>query len=651
MPEIAYARETAGRLEPFDQHEWLLTNGLGGFAMGTVADVPTRRYHGLLVAATVPPVGRIVALSRYLQLLMIDGRRVDFSAARFDSGEGPRLLGEGVSSLRRFALEGEVATWTYDVEGTTIVREVLVCWERNACAVRYTVRRGAAHAGGRLSLQVAPFVALRDFHGLLREGQGSFTVDARERGVTTTSGETSLHIEAGAGRFEPALDWWRGFHYAVEADRGLDHTEDLFTPGRFILDVAPSDADAGITLWAGLGELPTPDWESHRHERIARMAVPAMPTATQARLARAAADFVVSRPQPDGAAGSSVIAGYPWFADWGRDTFISMTGLFLVTGRREQARQVLSTFAEYVSEGMIPNRFNDYTNHPEYNTVDASLWFIHAAHEYASRTRDNATYERVLRPACREIIDGYTRGTRYGIRVDPADGLVTAGDETTQLTWMDARRDGIVFTPRHGKAVEINALWYNALMLLGETGRAEQVRRSFCEAFVDPAGNGLFDVVGPAGPDRAIRPNQVFAVSLPHSPLSREQQLGVVEAVRRELLTPVGLRTLSPRDPKYHPRFEGPIFERDRAYHNGTVWPWLIGGFLDAWLRVHDRSPAAVEQARRWLQPLIDHLGDDGCLGSIAEVFDAAPPHRPAGCCAQAWSVAEALRLAVELGM
>jgi predicted glycogen debranching enzyme len=303
---------------------------------------------------------------------------------------------------------------------------------------------------------------------------------------------------------------------------------------------------------------------------------------------------------------------------------------------------------------MIPNRFNDESNEPEYNTVDASLWFIHAAHAHRRASGDERFYQHTLLPACRDILRGYAGGTRFGIRVDPADGLVTAGDETTQLTWMDARRDGTVFTPRHGKAVEINALWYNALMLMGERRRAEQVRRSFRQAFVGIRQEalfdfGLYDVIRAGAGDLSIRPNQILAVSLPHSPLEAEEQFVVVEVVRRRLLTPYGLRTLAPEDPGYKPHFDGPIFQRDQAYHNGTVWPWLIGPFLEAWLKVNDRSSAAVEQAKRWLGPLLEHLEQEGCLGSISEVFDAEPPHRPGGCFAQAWSVAEVLRLALEL--
>jgi hypothetical protein len=370
------------------------------------------------------------------------------------------------------------------------------------------------------------------------------------------------------------------------------------------------------------------------------------------KLLLAANDFIVKRRNPDGRDGTSIIAGYPWFADWGRDTFISLPGLLLTTRRFAQARQVLTVFGKYVSEGMIPNRFDDYTNQPHYNTVDASLWYIHAAFEYFRLSNDAATFEGELLPACKQIIAGYKRGTRFGIRMDERDGLITQGDPHTQLTWMDAKHGDVAFTPREGKPVEINALWYHALVLLGEHDLAARVAASFTRVFWINPFRGLADVVRMDGEqDKALRPNQIFAVSLPNSPLNREQQQAVVEVVRRELLTPYGLRTLSRDDPNYHARYLGPPEERDNVYHNGIVWPWLIGGFLEAYLKVNDRSPDAVDQLRQWLQPLIDFLDGGMCVGQLPEIFEAESPQEPVGCCAQAWSVAEVLRMAVEVEM
>jgi predicted glycogen debranching enzyme len=373
------------------------------------------------------------------------------------------------------------------------------------------------------------------------------------------------------------------------------------------------------------------------------------------RLFRAASDFVVRRNRPDGKAGTTILAGYPWFADWGRDSMISLPGLLLATGRFAEAAAVLTVFAQYVSEGMIPNRFDDYTNEPHYNTVDASLWFVNACYEYLEYSNDNKTFEKELLPACREIIRGYKAGTRFNIHMDERDGLIDQGDPTTQLTWMDAKMGDTVFTPRHGKAVEINALWYNALRLMGEDALAEGVRESFASAFWMSPFRGLADVVrgGPGAyqRDNSIRPNQIFAASLPHSPLPPERQSAVVEVVRRELLTPLGLRTLSPADPKYIGRYTGNQWRRDGAYHNGTVWPWLIGPFLEASLRMGDFSERARQQATQHLEPLLEHMLTGGCIGQIPECFDGDDPQRPVGTPAQAWSVAEVLRIAALLGL
>lgn len=642
---ITYVHQPREDFDRLLQREWLLTNGIGGFASGTVLGVNTRRYHGPLVAATLPPVGRIMTVAHTVDLLWIDGRRFDFSAALF----GEKLIGDGVALLRRFELADNVARWEFEIEGTIVNKELMLCRRKNACGVRYRVQRAVGHAPSDIRLSIFPLVALRDFHALRRRGQGQEISShaTGQRGVILSAGELHVRIEADDGRFATGPDWWMGQTYPVERDRGMDDTEDLFAPGAFELDC--HELESTLTLWISTSAEPGHfAWEQQLEQTRAYSRAFAMPTPVQRKLARAADDFIVQRRQRDGEQGTSLIAGYPWFADWGRDAFISLPGLLLAPRRFEEARQLLDTFAEHLSEGMIPNRFDDYTGEPEYNSVDAGLWFIHAAHEYARAARDPETLAR-LRPACVQIIELYTRGTRHNIRVDPSGGLVTAGDETTQLTWMDAKRDGVVFTPRHGKAVEVNALWYNALVLLDQQDRADRVRRSFIDTFWAGQGAGLFDVVNEQGVDRSIRPNQIFAVSLTHSPLDLEQQRAVVGVVAEHLLTPYGLRTLSPHDPKYHARFTGTLFERDRAYHNGTVWPWLIGPFIDAYLKTHANSPAARQRARQWLEPLLEHFENEGCLGSISEVFDAEPPHRPGGCFAQAWSIAEVLRLAAKV--
>ena len=636
-----YSVETYGELQPHLQEEWLITNGIGGFAAGTVVGCNTRRYHGLLCAALLPPVGRVMMLNRLAEIIRVQGSDqtpIELSVNQFGNTFHPR----GDRYLRRFDLEAALVRWDYEIDGIRIIKEIQMSWQNNAVGIRYTVEPDDK----TVELSLLPFVRMMDFHALRHEKE-AFIESHGPRNCSIASGAGKLAMSADAGSFHPQPDWWFGQTYAIETDRGLDDREDLYKPGRFVMSTARK---ASITLWAAAEPIGEFNWDQELTRR--RDAVKPNPSASPAiqRLLHAANDFLVARRTPEGQPGFTIIAGYPWFADWGRDTMISLPGLLLCPGRFDEARQVLCVFAKYISDGMIPNRFDDYTNEPSYNTVDASLWFIHAAFEYMRLSRDSETFEKILRPACRAIVKGYTQGTRYHIMVDPTDGLVAQGDAGTQLTWMDAKCDGVCFTPRQGKAVEINALWYHALRLLGDDAQADKVGESFRKAFWLNPFRGLADVVDGPRRDASMRPNQIFAVSLANSPLSRPQQEAVVEAVRRELLTPVGLRTLAKSDPNYHGKYNGPQKQRDAAYHNGTVWPWPLGAFLDAYLKVNDRSQPAVDQARRWLQPLL-HTMRHSCISQIDEIFEGDEPHRPVGCFAQAWSVAEALRLAMELGM
>ena len=697
-----YSIDTFGQLEPFVKQEWLLTNGLGGFAFSSLVGCNTRRYHGLLIAATNPPVGRVSILSRLGEMLILDGEKThELAVNQFNESVHPR----GYMYLRRFEL-GTTAKWIFDVDGVSVVKELLVPWKKNAVGVRYTIDAG--NSDRAMEVRVWPFFALRDFHALRRAAGYDMpcAVEASGKAIAVSSDRITGYVACDASELTPSLAlppstgggsndgeptvawvsepaWWYGHVYSIETDRGQDDREDLFTPGRFTAKV---NGRGVLTFWSTDASGQNFDWAaefSRRAEAIDRVsehvAAPSPgtrqvvaehfssagsvspPNSVIGRLLRAANDFVVDRRTPDGKPGTSVLAGYPWFADWGRDTFISLPGLLLLPGRFEEAKQVLAVFAAYVSDGMIPNRFDDYTNLPEYNTVDASLWFIHSAFEYFNATNDRETFEKILRPACAKIIDGYRRGTRFKIAMDPADGLITQGDEQTQLTWMDAKCNGVAFTPREGKPVEINALWYHALVLMGEKELSAKAQASFVKAFWISPFRGLADVVRNSGlstqhsgltydRDNSIRPNQIFAASLPNSPLSLDQQSAVVEVVRRELLTPMGLRTLARSDPRYRGKYSGNQFVRDQSYHTGMVWPWLIGGFLDAYLRVHSSSTDAKAQAKRWLSPLIDAM-DQTCLGQLSEIFEGDEPHRAVGCCAQAWSIAEVLRLAVKLGM
>lgn len=637
-----YSIDTNGLLDPHLGQEWLLTNGIGSFSSSTVLCCNARRYHGLLCAATNPPVGRIMALNRLAETVLFDGPAEtphELSVNQFGHNLHPR----GDRYLQKFQLH-DTARWEYTVRGGTLVKELLLAWKKNVAAIRYT------WTGPAMTFSLVPFVGLRDFHSMRTAGT-TFYAHATPRGVSVLDNPLAVHLQADAGEFLFAQDWWYNHNYAMDQERGQEHTEDLFTPGKFVLRF---ESGQSITLVASIDPIDPIDgfdWDAELDARRKALAVDTSASPTVQNLLRAAKDFIVARRQPNGEPGQTILAGYPWFADWGRDTMISLPGLLISTGRLEEARQVLSTFAQYVSEGMIPNRFDDYDNTPSYNTVDASLWFIHAVHEYLKASDDQKTYKDLLLPACQAIVKGYSQGTRYHIRMDPADGLITQGDASTQLTWMDAKCNGIAFTPRQGKAVEINALWYHALRLMGENKLADRVQESFVKTFWISPFRGLADVVDGDRKDSAIRPNQIFAVSLSNSPLSPDQQAAVVEVVRRELLTPAGLRTLNRSDRNYHSRYTGPQMQRDASYHNGIVWPWLIGAFLEAYVNVHHRSHESIEQAKTWLQPLINGMSTEACIGSISEIHEAEPPHRPVGCYAQAWSVAEALRIAKMLGM
>lgn len=652
----AYRFETYGELQPWLGREWLLTNGTGTFASSTLVGCNTRRYHGLLVAATEPPVGRVLALSRVAESVALDDHvsPIELSINHFNQFLIPR----GDRYLRQFELE-HTAKFTFDADGATVTKEVLLVWGKPIVGVRYRIDPGPHK---RAELRLMPFVALRDFHGTLKKGDVQFDLRAGDRSVAVGRQALRLNLVADVGTFAQRPDWWYDHTFPIETERGLDDREDLFSPGVF--SVVADGGPASITLWAGVCHASSVPGEGAACENLSALDFDAelariaaqdwangAPTHNQQRLFRAAGQFVAKRNRPDGSQGATILAGYPWFADWGRDSMISLPGLLLATHRFKEAGQVLGVFAAHVSEGMIPNYFHDYSNEPTYNTVDASLWFIHSAFAYLKATKDQDLFQSLLMPACEEIIEGYQRGTRFNIKMDPADGLIGAGDPSSQLTWMDAKMGDEVFTPRHGKAVEINALWYNALCLVGDGALAARVKESFERTFWISPFRGLADVVNERGRDEAVRPNQIFAVSLPHSPLNADQQRSVVEVVRRELLTPLGLRTLETGHAKYAGKLSGGPYQRDRAYHNGTIWPWLIGPFLDAYLRVNGRSQASKDQARDWLKPLIGHLKGDACIGSISECADADPPHRPAGACAQAWSVAEVLRLAQELEM
>jgi len=650
-----FGREVAGSLAVAESREWLCANGLGGFASGTVAGLPTRRYHGLLVAAVTPPVGRTVLVTGLEERVGYDGQVYELSTARWADGT---VAPQGYRLIERFHLDGTTPVWHYACADTLIEKRVWMEPGANTTYVRYRLLRPGA--GGPVRIELRALVNYREFHLTTRGPGWEMAVEVVDHGlrVTAYAGARPLSIQVPGAATEPAHDWYVGFRLAAEEARGLDALDDSLHAGTFVATLGPDRALAAVLSVEARPDLDGEQaWARRRaHETEVLLAWrKVQPAAGPApawieRLVLAADQFVVRRPLADDPAGLSVIAGYHWFGDWGRDTMIALPGLTLTAGRPEAARRILTTFARFVDGGMLPNVFPDAGERPEHNTADAALWYVEAVRAYHEATGDAAAV-RELFPALEQIVRGYAAGTRYRIRVDPADGLVTAGEPGVQLTWMDARVGDRVVTPRIGKPVEINALWYNALVAMAGLGRALGRPSTEWETMATRAAAGFarfwngaagycYDVIdGPEGHEAALRPNQILAVSLPASALPPERQRQVVDACARHLLIGCGLRSLAPGEPGYQPHYAGGPGERDGAYHQGTAWAWLLGPFALAYERVHrDRATA-----RALLEPMAQHLSEYG-VGSIAEVFDAEPPFAPGGCIAQAWSVAETLR-------
>jgi len=650
--------------------EWLVTNGLGGFAAGTVSGVPTRRYHGLLVAALPTPLGRTLMLNHLSELLRLsDGTRFEIGG---QERAGSGLEWPGAEHLAEFRLDFGLPVWRYELGATVVEKRVHMLHQQNTVHVTYHLIHG-----GPVRIKLRPALHVRPLegsvHGAIDEPYTITAIEDRLE-LSTTRGYPPLRLKVYGRRATFALDSGKldNVHYRAEAQRGYADVGELWSPGYWSVDLT---ADTSTTLvasteaWDTIGAL-LPEQaaaaERERRERLLAAAVPAARSGVGAELVLAADQFVITpsgrredaaRARAAGGEVRSIIAGYHWFTDWGRDTMISLEGLTCTTGRHVEASYILRTFGQYVRDGLIPNMFPDGSNEGLYHTADASLWFFHAIDRYLAATGDRATLAALM-PKLTEIVQGHLEGTRYGIHVDPKDGLLVQGADGYQLTWMDAKCDGWVVTPRRGKAVEINALWYNALRLFEGWTReaagdeaahpfavhAQQCRQAFNERFWYPEGGYLYDVVESAdlagGDDTACRPNQLLAISLTHAVLDAARWAPVVDVARAKLLTPVGLRSLSPDHPDFKPTYHGDLRTRDAAYHQGTVWAWLIGPFIDAWLKVHPEDRAG---ARRFLDGFVPHL-DEACVGSISEVFDAMEPYTPRGCVAQAWSVAEVVR-------
>lgn len=633
--------------------EWIVTNGRGGFATAAVNQMLTRRYHGLLVAAVDPPVRRFVLLAKLDATVTLDGLTYELATNDYHEAVHPN----GYRLLESFALR-PYPTWLWRTGDALIEQTLCMVDGEDATCVRYRLIEGESG----VILTVRPLCTSRHFHRLTHyNDMGPPNVDSNGSFLSFhwSGDRPSWHL-AHNGNFTPRADWYYRYELALERERGYDASQDLFMPGPVTMTLERGDPQ-GLVFVASTQKRSWQDHASAFHEVAQRdkSGTPGDDSLLEP-LYHATSNFIVRREETQ----KTVIAGYPWFGDWGRDTFISLTGLCLVPGRVEAARGIIQSFAAYANEGLLPNRFPPYGEDPVYNTADAALWYVQAVERYLAYTGDWSFIAERIFPVIAGILEGHEHGTRYGIGVDD-DGLLTAGESGFAVTWMDAKVSDIAVTPRIGKPVEINALWYNALRIgaafsdrVQDSKRAQrwnELADRACGGFNARFWNGekscLYDVIdvdGQAGVnDPAIRPNQLLAISLTHAVLTEARWKQVVDVCEQELWTPMGLRTLSPNDANYCPRYEGDVETRDRAYHQGTVWPWLLGPFVTAYVRAHGESPTSRQKARGFLDGLVPHLSEAGLAG-ISEVADGDPPHTPGGCPWQAWSSAEPLRALCE---
>jgi len=622
--------------------EWLETNGIGGFSSSTIVGLNTRRYHGLLTAATKPPVGRVVLLSKLEETLVIDDRRHELSSNQYPGVIHP----QGFNYQSDFRID-PFPTFTYEIENLRLTKSVFMVEGQNTTVVQYEL---SGDKQDEIRLEIRPLMAFRDYHNTTHENDAlNSQIETEHGGITFKpyADLPALHLAHDPADVERDGFWYRNFQYAIEQERGLDFVEDLFNPCKLTFDM---NSRAKVSIVASTERQDAANADAHRKAEVERRPTGKNDLVT---LLKTAADqFIVAREQ-----GETVIAGYHWFGDWGRDTMIALPGLTLVKGRCEIAKDILAEFAKHVDRGMLPNRFPDAGEAPEYNTVDATLWFFEAVRSFLQYTGDFEFVRTKLYAVLQDIVNWHVKGTRYGIHVDE-DGLLFSGEPGVQLTWMDAKVGDWVVTPRHGKPVEIQALWYNALRVMEDLARrfnepkqeygamADKARASFNRLFWNEQAGCLYDVVNGELRDASIRPNQVIAISLANTMVARDRAVSILSVVERELLTPRGLRTLSLSDPNYIGRYEGGPGSRDGAYHQGTVWPWLMGPYITAYVKTFGRQ-AGQTFAATWLENFQQHL-HEACLGQVSEIFDGDAPHTPRGCVAQAWSVAELLRAIVE---
>jgi predicted glycogen debranching enzyme len=654
---VDFGRDICCNLAAAESCEWLVTNGIGGYAFGTIPGHPTRGYHGLLVAALQPPLGRTLLLAKLDEAVRYGDEQFDLATNRWASGT---VAPEGFRHIERFHLEGSIPVWTFALADALLEKRVFMQPGANTTYVLYRLVRASA----TVELSIKALVNYCEERWTAVGGNLHMAIAPVDRGlrVTAFAGAVPFYLLSASAKARPAHEWYRDFDLATERSRGLGDRTDLLFAGEFSAALAPGDS---LTIVASTSATPSMNGEAalaarHREmdallERFFAGNMGAAPTTLPAihQLVLAADQFIAARPSEGTPEARTILAGFPWFGDWGRDTMIALPGLCLATGRPWLARNILRTFARFVSQGMLPNNFPRAGEEPQYNTVDAALWYLEAVREYFDVTSDIGLV-RELYPVLSSIVDAHVRGTRYNIHVDPADGLLYAGEPGVQLTWMDAKVGDWIVTPRIGKPVEVNALWLNAVTTLARLGRAigrtvnryeelaERARTGFAR-FWNPEAQFCFDVIdGPAGAgdnDATLRPNQIFAVSLPETALTPAAQQAVVDVCARKLLTSFGLRSLGPGEPGYHGRYAGKPEERDAAYHQGTVWGWLLGPFALAHLRVY-QDP---DMAASFLDPMLNHVGAAG-LGTASEIFDGDPPFAPNGCVAQAWTVGETLR-------
>ncbi len=668
LSKIVLDKNELADFENSGHKEWIITNGLGGFASSTAAGANARKYHGLLTASFNPPVDRYLLLSKIEEEISSAEEEYFLSCNMYSNKV---IQPRGHLYLEKFELSPN-PVFTYKINQKIILtKKVFMVHGRNATVVKYTLES----APGPYSLKMYPLVTFRDFHSNTSASAPGFVYEIKGSGKNLTVvfknghlGEKKLFLTSDRAVFKRNEVWNHDFLLYKETERGEESSEDLLCPGRFSVSLKPGESVYITACDEDPAGLVSPSkLEKSEDKRVSDIACRFEPgPETLKKLAYSADSFIVSRRSTGK---KTIIAGYHWFSDWGRDTMISLCGLTLVTKKFDVCRDILSTFSENIKNGIVPNRFSDNSGDPpEYNAVDASLWYFYALYKYYRYTKDIYFIENSI-SAMKDIIDNYIAGTDFNIKMDASDGLVTQGDEGVQLTWMDAKVNGFVVTPRSGKAVEINALWYNALCVykyfLGLLGRDIEkkyeflighVKNHFAQKFKSASGEGLYDVIDCAGLGREkntgdiskqIRPNQIFAVFLPFSPLDSETAKEAVETVEKNLLTPFGLRSLAPGDAEYKPRYEGARYERDCAYHQGTVWPYLIGPFISAKLRVNNYDPETLDFCAGLIGNFEPHLKDAGLM-SISEIFDAENPHRPAGCISQAWSVAEIMRAVYE---